>query len=251
MRVLIVDDEPIARQVLRQELELISGIEIIGEAEDGQAALAMISALKPDLVFLDLQMPRMSGFEMIDRLHETPAPVIVIVTAYDQHAIRAFEAGAVDYLLKPVSQVRLVQAVERAKRLAKRPAQIAEHISHLQAVGSGLPGGDRIRKIVGKLGEEYFLLDIQEVVAFQAEGDLTWIVTAKQRYLAAQNLKAIEARFQNSIFRRIHRNALVNVNQIRKMSMLSSQRWLMTLTNGQELIVSKRQAKNVRPFLSW
>src|SRR5690242_11449758 len=186
MRVLIVDDEPIARQVLRQELELISGIEIIGEAEDGQAALAMISALKPDLVFLDLQMPRMSGFEMIDRLHETPTPVIVIVTAYDQHAIRAFEAGAVDYLLKPVSQARLAQAIERAKRLAKNPAQIAEHIDHLQAVGAGLPSGNRIRKIVGKLGEEYFLLDIQEVVAFQAEGDLTWIVTAKQRYLAAQ-----------------------------------------------------------------
>jgi two-component system, LytTR family, response regulator len=89
------------------------------------------------------------------------------------------------------------------------------------------------------------------VVAFQAEGDLTWIVTARQRYLAAQNLKAIEARLQNLTFRRIHRNALVNINQIRKMSMLSSQRWLMTLTNGQELVVSKRQAKNVRPFLSW
>ena len=193
----------------------------------------------------------MTGFEMIDRLHEAPPPVIVIVTAYDQHAIRAFAAGAVDSLLKPVSQARLAQAIERAKPFARSPAQIAEHISQLQAVGSGLAGGGQIRKIVGKLGEEYFLLDIQEVVAFQAEGDLTWIVTARQRYLAAQNLKAIEARLQNLTFRRIHRNALVNINQIRKMSMLSSQRWLMTLTNGQELVVSKRQAKNVRPFLSW
>src|SRR5689334_17774635 len=150
MRVLIVDDEPIARQVLRQELDAIREVEIVGEAEDGQAALAMISALKPDLVLLDLQMPRMTGFEMIDRLHETPPPVIVIVTAYDQHAIQAFEAGAVDYLLKPVSQPRLEQAVERAKRLAKSPAQIAEHIGQLQAVGSGLISASQIRKIVGK-----------------------------------------------------------------------------------------------------
>ncbi|MGA8030640.1 MAG: LytTR family DNA-binding domain-containing protein, partial [Bryobacteraceae bacterium] len=178
-------------------------------------------------------------------------PVIVIVTAYDQYAIRAFEAGAIDYLLKPVSQARLTHTLERVRTLAKNPLQIAERISQLQAVGSGSPAGSRVRKVVGKLGEEYFLLDIQEVLAFQAEGDLTWIVTGKQRYLAPQNLKAIEDRLQNTMFRRIHRNALVNVNQIRKMSMLSSQRWLVTLTNGQELVVSKRQGKQVRPFLSW
>ncbi len=227
------------------------GVEIAGEAVDGQTALALISTLKPDLVFLDLEMPTMTGFQMIEQLHETPAPVIVIVTAFDQHAIKAFEVGAVDYLLKPVNQTRLAQAVERAGKLAKNPVQIADQIGHIQNIGSGVPASTQVHKVVGKLGEEYFLLDLQEVLAFQAEGDLTWIVTAKQRYLAAQNLKTIERRLQNSAFRRIRRGALVNVNQIRKMSMLSSQRWLMTLTNGQELIVSKRQAKNVRPFLSW
>ena len=111
--------------------------------------------------------------------------------------------------------------------------------------------GRKIRKIVGKLGEEYFLLNANEVLAFQADGDITWIITAKQRYLATQNLKAIEERLQNTSFRRIHRNALVNVEQIRKMSMITSQRWLVTLNNGQEFIVSKRQAKNVREVLSW
>jgi DNA-binding LytR/AlgR family response regulator len=89
------------------------------------------------------------------------------------------------------------------------------------------------------------------VLAFQAEGDLTWILTGKQRYLAGQNLKAIESKLKNTSFRRIHRNALINVNQIRKMSMLTSQRWLITLHTGQEFIVSKRQAWNVRPFLNW
>jgi DNA-binding LytR/AlgR family response regulator len=109
----------------------------------------------------------------------------------------------------------------------------------------------KVRKIVGKLGEEYFLLNPPEVLAFQADGEVTWIVTAKQRYTATQNLTTIESRLQNTSFRRIHRNALVNIEQIRKMSMLSSQRWLVTLNNGQEFIVSKRQAKNVRDVLNW
>lgn len=251
MRVLIVDDEPIARQVLRQELELAEDIQIVGEAEDGLAALSLISNLQPDLVFLDLEMPAMRGFEMISHLQGTPAPVIVIVTAYDQHAIRAFEAGAIDYLLKPVSQARLAQSLERARKLAQNPVQVMERIGQLQELAPAKAEGGQIRKVVGKLGEEYFLLDIQEVLAFQADGDLTWILTAKQRYLAPQNLRAIEERLKNTFFQRIHRNALVNVNHIRKMSMLTSQRWLMTLTNGQEFVVSKRQARNVRPFLRW
>src|SRR5579875_429754 len=133
MRVLIVDDEPIARQILRQELEMSADVEIVGEAENGGSALDLISRHHPDVVFLDLEMPVMTGFEMIRHLQGTP-PVIVIVTAYDQHAIRAFEAGAIDYLLKPVSQARLAQSLERAKKLARSPGQIAEQIVQLQAL---------------------------------------------------------------------------------------------------------------------
>jgi two-component system LytT family response regulator len=251
MRVLIVDDEPIARQILREELELAEDVQIVGEAENGALALSLISNCRPDVVFLDLEMPAMSGFEMISHLEGTPAPVIVIVTAYNQHAIRAFEAGAIDYLLKPVSEERLAQSLQRARKLAQNPAQVMERIGQLQALAPANTQATQIRKIVGKLGEEYFLLDLQEVLAFQADGDLTWIVTSKQKYLASQNLRAIEERLKDTFFERIHRNALVNVNHIRKMSMLTSQRWLMTLTNGQEFIVSKRQARNVRPFLRW
>jgi DNA-binding LytR/AlgR family response regulator len=127
-----------------------------------------------------------------------------------------------------------------------------ERIGQLQEMAPAKGEGEtRVRKVVGKLGEEYFLLDIQEVLAFQADGDLTWIVTAKHRYLASQNLSGIEKRLKNTSFERIHRNALVNVNHIRKMSVLTSQRWLMTLSNGQELVVSKRRAQNVRPFIKW
>lgn len=252
MRALIVDDEPIARKVLREELECLDSVEVVGEAEDGETALAKISTLQPDLVFLDIQMPGMGGFELLEGLNRGPLPVVIMVTAYDQHAIRAFEAGAVDYLLKPINQHRLGKAVERAQRISRNPADVVENIAKLQelapASAASLP---KIRKIVGKLGEEFFLLSPHEVLAFQADGDLTWIVTAKQRYIATQNLRAMEERLQNSSFRRIHRNALVNVEQIRKMSMITSQRWLVTLNNGQEFIVSKRQAKNVRDVLNW
>lgn len=251
MRALIVDDEPIARRVLREELETVDSVEVVGEADNGEAALAKISLLRPDLVFLDIQMPVMGGFELLEGLDKGPKPVVIMVTAYDQHAIRAFEAGAVDYLLKPINQRRLGKAVERAQRISRNPVEVVENIAKLQELAPASTSLPRIRKIVGKLGEEYFLLSPHEVLAFQADGDVTWIVTTKQRYMATQNLRAVEERLKNSSFRRIHRNALVNVEQIRKMSMITSQRWLVTLNNGQEFIVSKRQAKNVRDVLNW
>ena len=124
LRALIADDEPIARRVLREELELMDSVEVVGEADNGEAALLKISSIKPDVVFLDVQMPVMNGFELLDHLTGAQLPAIVMVTAYDQHAIRAFEAGAVDYLLKPISQQRLAQALERAKRIARNPVQL-------------------------------------------------------------------------------------------------------------------------------
>ena len=253
MRALIVDDELVARKILREELELLNDrIEAIEEADNGEAALLKISVFKPDVVFLDIQMPVMSGFEVLNRLNGGYLPAIVIVTAYDQHAMQAFEAGAVDYLLKPIRPERLIQAVERATKIVRNPLQAAEKLAELQKI---LPTNDRrtgtARKFVGRLDEDFFLLSPEEIVAFQAEGDTTWIITANQRLRATQNLKSLEDRVAGSSFRRIHRNALVNVDQIRKMSMLTSQRWLVTLNNGQEFIVSKRQARNVRDVLHW
>jgi two-component system, LytTR family, response regulator len=249
LRTLIVDDEPIARKILREELELIQDVEVIGEAADGAAALQKIGAQQPDLVLLDLQMPAMGGLEVVRQLkHGTHMPVIVIVTAYDQHALQAFEAGAIDYLLKPVGQERLGQAVERARRVTGRQAM--ERMAQLQEIADPAPS-PRSRRIVGKVGEEYFLLNAHEIYAFQAEGDLVWIVTAKRKYLATQTLKELELRLKNGAFRRIHRNALVNVDHVRKMSALSSQRWLITMNNDQEFVASKRQARTVRELLTW
>jgi two-component system, LytTR family, response regulator len=253
LKTLIVDDEPIARKVLREELELIDGVEVIGEAADGAAALAKIGSDQPDLVLLDLQMPAMGGLDVVRQLkHSKHAPVIVIVTAYDQHALDAFEAGAIDYLLKPVGHARLSQAVERAKRVTGR--QAIERIAQLQEISQEIgatPLASHSRRIVGKIGEEYFLLSADEIYAFQADGDLVWIVTAKRKYLATQTLKDLEHRLKSGSFRRIHRNALVNVDHVRKMSALSSQRWLITMNNDQEFVASKRQARTVRELLTW
>jgi len=249
LKTLVVDDEPIARKVLREELETIDGVEVIGEAADGAEALEKINSGKPDLVLLDLQMPAMSGLDVVRQLkHGNHLPVIVIVTAYDEHALQAFEAGAIDYLLKPVGQERLTQAVQRAKRISGREA--TERIAQLQEIADPR-GQPRPRRIVGKIGEEYFLLSAEEIYAFQADGDLVWIVTAKRKFLATQTLKELEQRLKNTSFRRIHRNALLNVDHVRKMSALSSQRWLITMNNDQEFVASKRQARTVRELLTW
>jgi len=249
LKTLIVDDEPIARKVLREELESIQDVEVVGEADNGASALEEIQQHRPDLVLLDLQMPLMGGLEVVRNLKRGPSmPVIVIVTAYDSYAIQAFEAGAVDYLLKPVGHERLARAVERARRVTGKEA--VEKLARLQEI-AGPASGPRVRKVVGKVGEEFFLLSTADVSAFQADGDTVWIFAAKQKYMATQTLKALEERLENTSFRRIHRNALVNVDHILKMSVLSSQRWLITLSNNQEFIASKRQARAVRELLKW
>ncbi len=245
-----MDDEPIARQVLSEDLTHLTGVEVVGEAGDGKEALLQIERLQPDVVFLDLQMPVMSGFEVARNLSGKHAPAVVIVTAFDQHAIQAFEAGAVDYLLKPVNEARLRTAVDRARNLQGRPLEIANQVAKI-AAASDSPQPAHRRKVVGRNGADYFLLDEDEILAFQAERELVWIVTARQRLLATQSLRAIQERLGEEHFQRVHRNAIVNVNHVRKMSALSSQRWLITLSNSLQLIVSKRQAHSIRQILQW
>jgi DNA-binding LytR/AlgR family response regulator len=191
----------------------------------------------------------MGGFEVLHNL-ESPFPSVVIVTAYDQYAIQAFEEGAVDYLLKPVSKERLGRCLERVQQLQSSSALAAASIAKLRTIAEQTPA-TRLNKIVGRLGEEYHLLDSRQVLAFQAERELVWIITRKQRYLATQPLKAVQAKLAGMNFARIHRNALVNLDHVVKMAPLSSQRWLLTLSNQQEFVVSKRQAQEVRKLLHW
>jgi two-component system, LytTR family, response regulator len=248
MKTLIVDDEPVARQILREELNLMSDVAVIGEADDGKEALRMIVDLQPDLVFLDLQMPQMDGFEVVRRLSGTHLPVIVIVTAFQEHAIEAFEAGAIDYLLKPVRRERLRKSVERAKILLGKPREIARTLARIASVKDA-PAGTR--KIVGRIGRDYFLLDLDEILALQAEGELVWIVTAQRRFLASQTLRSVESSLAAPCFQRVHRNAIVNTNHVRRMTAITSHRWMLSLSNQQEFVVSKRQARNIRRLLHY
>ena len=251
LRALIADDEPIARLVLREELATHPDVEIVGEAASGQSTLDQIAELHPDIVFLDLQMPGMGGFEVIQRMPiGAHVPVVIIVTAFDQYAIQALDAGAIDYLLKPVRQSRLTQAIERARQLVRNPARAAENAAQLQETTTP-PGIAPVRKIVGRLGAEFFLLNPADVLAFEADGELVWIITAKQRYLATERLRTIQEKLVNTSFERVHRGVLVNVDHVKKMAPLSSNRWLITLCNSQEFIVSKRLARGVRQILSW
>ena len=249
LKTLIVDDEPIARRVLIEELEVFPEVAIVGEAANGKQALLEIAKLQPDLVFLDIQMPVMSGFEVIQSLPHAPPPIIVIVTAFDEHALRAFDAGAIDYLLKPVQEARVKASIKRALRLNQRLPEAAQDLARLAStVAAASP---RVpRKIVGRKDREYYVLDEDDVLAFQAEREFVWIITARHRLLATQSLQAIERRLEGSPFRRIHRNALVNVNHVRTIAALTSQRWTLTLSNSLQFTVSKRQAHGIRGLLN-
>jgi DNA-binding LytR/AlgR family response regulator len=256
---LVVDDEPIARQILREELGDL-GVGVLGEAENGDQAVTQIHSLHPELVFLDLQMPGGGGFDVIRRLEGShPLPSIVIVTAFDHHAIEAFDAGAIDYLLKPVGRDRLAKCLDRVRRTRQNGLEVAEQALKLQeiaqvnptAASNAAPASNRPRKIVGKVGDEFHLLDSSQVLAFQADQEMVWIITKKQRYLATQPLKKIEEKLMGLNFARIHRQSLVNLDHVAKIAPLSSRRWLLTLANDQEFIVSKRQAMAVQELLSW
>ncbi|MEQ1947652.1 MAG: LytTR family DNA-binding domain-containing protein [Bryobacteraceae bacterium] len=235
MRVLIADDEPVARDILREHVESTPGLKLVGEAATGNEALERIVELAPDLVLLDLEMPERNGLNVVRSLRGGLAPLVIFVTAYDRHALEAFEVGAVDYLLKPVRRERFERAIEKARK----------QFSAMQ------PAEETLRKIVGKRGGDLYLLDPAEVIAFRAEGELVHVVTASQQYLADQTLKALEQQLERPRFRRIHRSTIINTDHIRKISALTSKRWLLKMSNGLEAVVSKRMAGSIREQGRW
>jgi DNA-binding LytR/AlgR family response regulator len=235
LKVLIADDEPIAREILREHVEAIAGLEFAGEASTGAEAISRIFDLRPDVVLLDLQMPELDGLSVVRSLSGDRTPLIIFVTAYENHALAAFEVGAIDYLLKPVRRERLERAIEKARRQWKPAA----------------PTGETLRKIVGRKGTDLYLLDPAEIVAFQADGELVHIVTTTQRYLSDHSLKGLEDKLEATRFRRIHRSTIINTDHIRKISPLSSKRWLLRMSNNFEAVVSKRLASAIRSDTRW
>lgn len=243
MKVLIVDDEPIARQVVREHLEDLGGIEIVGEASTGAEALIRIEESDPDVVLLDLQMPEIGGLALARILRPQRRPLLVYITAFEKHALDAFETGAVDYLLKPIRRDRLAAALEKARtQLAGVKAQSIKPPAVPPA---------QMKKLAGRLGTDVHLFDPSEVIAFEADGDIVYLLTAKGRYYANHPLKALEERLDPARFRRIHRKTIVNTDHVRKISPLSSKRWLLKMSNGLEFTVSKRMAGLIRDETRW
>jgi two-component system, LytTR family, response regulator len=236
LRVLIADDEPIAREILRDHIDSIAGLELAGEASTGAEAISRIFDLRPDLVLLDLQMPELDGLSVVRSLSGDRTPLIIFVTAYENHALAAFEVGAIDYLLKPVRRERLEKAIEKARRQLRPPPASPS---------------DTLRKIVGRRGSDLYLLDPAEIVAFQAEGELVHIISTTQRYLSDHSLKALEDKLEPRRFRRIHRSTIINTDHIRKISPLSSKRWMLKMSNSFEAVVSKRLASAIREDTRW
>jgi len=237
MRALIADDEPIARRTLRELLEDIPGVQLAGEAATGAEAVEKIHSLQPDVAFLDLQMPGMNGFAVVRALRGRPLPLVVYVTAYSGHALEAFDAGAVDYLLKPVRPERLAAAVTKVE-------------TQLAGMGNSPreKAGERVRaqKVAGRRRGEVRLFDPSEVIAFQADRDIVYVQTASGRYYGGHTLAEFERRLPQPPFRRVHRGAIVNTDHIRRILPLSSRRWLLTMSNGVEIVVSKRMAGAIR-----
>jgi two-component system, LytTR family, response regulator len=224
----------VARQVLREHVEAIPSLEIAGEASTGKETLQRILDWDPDVVLLDQQMPELDGLAVVRSLRGAHTPLIIFVTAYERHALEAFEVGAVDYLLKPVRRERLEKAIEKARRQLK-----------------SLPAAQGPKKIVGRRGTDLYLLDPAEIVAFQADGELVHIITIGQRYLSDHSLKALEEKLERPRFRRVHRGTLINTDHLRKISPLSSRRWLLKMSNGFEAVVSKRLASAIREQARW
>lgn len=237
MRALIVDDEEPARERLRQLLTAIPGIEVRGEAADGEEAMRLVAELRPDVVLLDIQMPGPSGLEVVACL-PAPRPRIIFCTAFDQYAVDAFELHAVDYLLKPVNRIRLARAIERAER--REPAE-AE--AELDRVTRTVPGG--AMRWLARYGDRYRVIPQRDVVYFSSDGGLTRIHTRERQYVLDPTLNELETRIDTTLFFRVSRAAIVNLDFVTEVRPLEAGVADLTLSTGTRLDVSRRRLREL------
>jgi len=263
LRAVLVDDEQLARDELGYLLGEIGGIEVIGQAGNGVEALTTIDRLQPDVVFLDVQMPGLTGFEVARRMVDTGAPAhIIFVTAYDQHAIEAFEVNAVDYLLKPVDPVRLDAAVQRTRRRIQleRPANAV--VGAAAAAGSH----DQLEKLIElvaerqsrrerlaiKVGERFLLVQADEIIYASLADESITVVTGQHAGTSNyRTLDELHARLDPSVFWRVHRSHLVNINKIKEIVPWFSRNYILRMKDEKttEIPVSRTQTRRLREYL--
>ena len=257
LKVLVVDDEKLAREELCYQLQRISEVEVVGQAGNGLEALTAVERCDPHLIFLDIQMPGLTGFEVARRLlsYGPNTPAMVFVTAFDQHAIEAFEVNAVDYLLKPVEPTRLEQAIGRARRRieAGRP-------------GTGVPLNDQLEQIVKmmagrqvrrdqvaiKVGERFMLVQAEEIIFASLADESINIVTGQVAGTSNyRTLDDLQTRLDPEVFWRVHRSHLVNINKIKEIVPWFSRNYILRMKDakGTEIPVSRAQTKRLREYL--
>ena len=248
-RTLIVDDEPLARRRIKRLLARDPDIEIAGEGGNGRDAIAAIQDLSPDLLFLDVQMPEIDGFDVLEAIEPAKLPLVIFVTAYDQYALRAFEVSAVDYLVKPFDRSRFERALQRAKsRLATERGsdlnrQTLALLEELKARSS------HVERLVVKAGGRAFFLKAEEIDWIEAEGKYVRLHDGKESYLLREAIGSMEAQLDPKRFPRIHRSTIVNIDRVRELQPWFHNEYRVILKDGTELMLSRSCRKRLGELL--
>lgn len=241
IRALIVDDEPLARRSIRRLLDRGSGLEVIGQCGDGESAVDAIRSKKPDLVFLDVQMPEMTGFDVIRRIGPETMPVTIFVTAYDKYAVRAFETNAIDYLLKPFGKQRFEQALRRAKERLSGKLNLDDLRIVLASLEQAQTQNAQVDRLTVSANGRIIPINVKDIDWISASGNYAQLHTGTRHYEIRQTLTTLEARLNPREFVRIHRSTIVNVRRIREIQPWFHGHHLVVLQNGQELRMSRYQ----------
>ena len=256
IRTIIVDDEPAARRGIRLLLERDGDVEIVGEASNGLEAAELIGRVRPDLAFLDVQMPGSSGFDALARIAPADAPAVVFVTAYDEHALQAFEVNAIDYLLKPFDDARFESALQRAKEAIRRRhaenvnVRLSQLLDFLQRDREGGAPGERPgERILIKSSGEIFFLKADEIDWIEAEGDYMKFHVNGRTHLMRETMARLEARLDPKRFIRIHRSTIVNIDRLRKLSPSFAGEYAVVLHDGTKLKLSRGYHERIAALL--
>jgi two-component system, LytTR family, response regulator len=249
VRCIIVDDEMLAREGLRSMAEKDSDLQIIGECSNGMEAIQMISMKKPDLVFLDIQMPEIDGFGVLNELKREKFPYIIFVTAYDRYAVQAFDVHALDYLLKPVDEERFEGSVVRAKQLLRSESEWMRHIRGMLEEMSGQQSRYLERLIIKEEGRIFFVKS-SDIDWIEAKGNYALIHIGKRSHLVREAMTALENQLNPDMFFRIHRSTIVNIERIHEMQSLFHGDCRIILHDGTKLLMSRRFRDKIKNHLS-
>jgi DNA-binding LytR/AlgR family response regulator len=247
LSILIVDDEELARVRMRDLLAGFEDVECIGEAENGLEAVEKIRELSPDVVILDIQMPGMDGFEVVNAVDEMP--IVIFATAYDEYAIKAFEVNSVDYLLKPIERDRLAEAIDRARRLKSGDAGIAQELVKL----TELVRTSTMDRLPVSKGKRIVLLDVSDIVWIGVTDELVFAHTEAEKYLVNMTLAELETKLDPRMFFRTHRSSIANLSHVAEIVPWFSGKYKIVMNDAAhtELVLSRARAKSLREIFPW